>query len=314
MPSWISGLRRSFRPLRRIASGATRSYELRRARRVLCDSGDLTSDQLHAVALESPLTDAEKRLVRHVRLRVSPLDLMYRPGWSTSYLTAGLSASRAIQASLVAAGKTTAGGAILDFPCGHGRVLRFLKEMFPDSKILGAEIDAEAVDFCQRVFSVQGYLSNPARSFRSLALPGKFDLIWCGSLITHIDERATGDLLECFCRHLTDGGVCVFTTHGRHVADLLNSKQMAFDLTEEGRKRVVSEYEQKGYGYSDYPFLSPGDSRAGCWGISLCSRSGLVELALRVGPWKPVHFMESGWHALQDVHAFMLGAPKTATH
>ena len=110
---------------------------------------------------------------------------MYRPGWATSYLTAGLSASRSIQASLDAAGKVISGGSVLDFPCGYGRVLRFLKEMFPDSTIVASDIESEAVEFCQRAFAVQGYLSTSARSLKTLSLPWKFDLIWCGSLITH---------------------------------------------------------------------------------------------------------------------------------
>jgi hypothetical protein len=32
----------------------------------------------------------------------------------------------------------------------------------------------------------------------------------------------------------------------------------------------------------------------------------MVEMARSVGPWEPVYYLESGWHALQDVYAFML--------
>lgn len=185
--------------------------------------------------------------------------------------------------------------------------------MFPDSKIIGAEIETEALDFCQRAFSVQGYLSNPGRSFRSLSLPCKFDLIWCGSLITHIDEQAAVDLLDFFCRHLMDGGVCVFTTHGRHVAEMFNSKETTLNLTEEGREKVLCEYQQKGYGYADYPWAFPDGRSSGCFGISLASQSRMVELARGVGSWEPIYFLESGWHALQDMYAFMLRTPNPMT-
>jgi SAM-dependent methyltransferase len=305
MPDQTSLVRKLLRPLRKMSSGVLRGRELRRARRILCAAPDLSPEQLRAFALERPLVDAEKRLVGRVSLKMSASDYMFRPGWSTSYLTAGLSASRCIQASLDAAGKVISGGAVLDFPCGYGRVIRFLKEMYPDSQIVGSEIEPEALEFCQRAFSVQGYLSNTARNWRSMSLPFKFELIWCGSLITHVDERATVDLLDFFYRHLTDGGICVFTTHGRHVAEMFSTKEVTFDLTDEGLKKVLSEYQQNGYGYADYPWAPPEGREAGCNGISLSSSSRVVELARGVGAWEPVCHLQSGWHTLQDVHAFM---------
>jgi SAM-dependent methyltransferase len=276
---------------------------------MLSDSRDLAPDQLRAAALESPLDDAEKRLLGRISLKISSSEGMYRPGWSISYLAAGLSASRGIHASLDAAGKVISGGAVLDFPCGYGRVLRFLKEVFPDSRIVGADIEADAVEFCQRAFSVQGYLSNPASHFGSLSLPWKFDLIWCGSLITHLDQPAAVALLEFFCRHLTEGGVCVFTTHGRRIADMMTRKEITFDLTEQGRLKVLQDYQQQGYGFADYSgAASDGGSSKG-YGISVSSQSRVVEMARGVGPWEDVYYRESGWHTIQDVHAFMLRSP-----
>ena len=111
------------------------------------------------------------------------------------------------------------------------------------------------------------------------------------------------ELLEFFCRHLTDGGLCVFTTHGRPVAEMFDRKETTFDLTEEGRQKVLSEYQQQGYGYADYPWTSSDGPSAGCIGISLSSQSRVVELARGVGSWEDVYYRESGWHTLQDVHA-----------
>jgi SAM-dependent methyltransferase len=261
---------------------------------------------LRAYALESPLSDAEKHLVRRISLKVSASDYMYVDGWSTSYLTAGLSAGREIRASLDAAGKVVSTGAVLDFPCGYGRILRFLKEMFPDSHIVGAEIETAALNFCQRTFSVQGYPSAP--SFKSLSLPHRFDLIWCGSLLTHINERAAVDLLDFFCRHLADGGVCVFTTHGQKVADRMTAKTgKRTDLSEEGVEKSLRDYHEKGYGYADYPWVDASSS--GCHGVALTSRPRMIEMARSVGRWEPVYYRESGWHELQDVYAFRLSGP-----
>ncbi len=308
MPSPLKVARRFLRPLRRVSTGALRTGKLRTARRILCAPGDLSPDQLDAFALESPLDDTEKNLVRSVSLKVSPSDFMYVDGWSSSYLTAGLSAGRVIRASLDAAGKVVSRGAVLDFPCGYGRVLRFLKEMFPDSQVVGVEILEDALNFCRRTFLVEAYTSRPARTFRSFSLPHTFDLIWCGSLVTHIDEPATLDLLDFFCRHLNSGGVCVFTTLGRNVAHEMSTGKTKHPLmTEEGIKKLLDEYERTGYGYADYAHtdaLSSGTS-----GISLVSRSHVEEMARSVGPWELVYSRESGWHKLNDVYAFMLNGP-----
>jgi SAM-dependent methyltransferase len=251
------------------------------------------------------LADAEKHLLRRVSLRVSSSDDMYERGWPTSYLTAGVSATRSIQAALDAAGKVISEGAILDFPCGYGRVLRFLKRMFPDATVIASDISTDMVEFCQRAFGVQGYPSNSARSLKSLSLPSKFDLIWCGSLMTHLDERAAVELLGFFCRHLKPGGLCVFTTHGQPVAEMFERKEL-FVMTEPGRQKALSEYRQRGYGYTDYPWTSSDGPSAGLFGLSLSSQSRVVELARSVGSWEDVYYRESGWHQLQDVHAFRL--------
>jgi SAM-dependent methyltransferase len=307
-PASITALRKSLRPLRRMYTSALRTNKLRRSRRILCSSEDLSPDQLRAFALESPLSDAEKRLVRRVSLKVSASDDMYVDGWSTSYLTGGLSAGREIRASLDAAGKVIAKGVVLDFPCGYGRVLRLLKEMFPDSQIVGAEIDAAALNFCRRTFSVQGYASSPARGLRSLSLPHRFDLIWCGSLITHIDESAAVDLLDFFCRHLADRGVCVFTTLGQKAASgMMAKKEKRSELSEQGVEKLLRDYHEKGYGYTDYSWADASSS--GSNGLSLTSRSRIIEMARSVGRWEPVYYRESGWHELQDVYAFRLSGP-----
>jgi hypothetical protein len=85
---------------------------------------------------------------------------------------------------------------------------------------------------------------------------------------------------------------------------MLDRKEKILELTEAGVKKVLFEYQEKGYGYSDYPWVD--DSSSSTRGVSLTSRSRMVEMARSVGPWEPVYYLESGWHALQDVYAFML--------
>lgn len=276
-------LRKTYRGLRKIASDAKRRNDFTRARANLCGSAELA--------------ESEKVLLRDVSLNVTSSDTMYVPGEAENYLTAGLSASGCIQESLRSVGKRISNGAILDFPCGYGRVLRFLRKMFPDSEITGGELETAALDFCEREFSIRPFPSKG--DFKSLSLPRKFDLIWCGSLLTHVDERVAGDVLGFFHRHLAPGGMCIFTTHGKRVADLMERKELTFGLTDEGQTTILRDYRTNGYGYADYP---------GCpdYGISITSPTRAVELARGLGAWEQVHFVENGWHNIQNVHAFAL--------
>ena len=123
--------------------------------------------------------------------------------------------------------------------------------MFPNAKITAAEIDRTALDFCRRHFAVTTFLSKTSLS--DLNLPRRFDLIWCGSLLTHIDEQVASDLLQFFHDHLSDQGLCVFTTQGRRSIEWIEGKKCTYGLSEDAQQKVIREFQSKGYGYADYP-------------------------------------------------------------
>ncbi len=188
----------------------------------------------------------------------------YVPGQALHYLSVGLSASRCIQEALRSSHKGDPVRAILDFPCGYGRVLRFLRAMFPYSEITGGEIKTDALDFCRRAFSVDTLLSS--KNLGDVSSPNLFDLIWCGSLITHIEEQATIDLLRFFHDHLSDQGLCVFTTHGERSEAWMRSKKKTYELPEDAQNKVLAEFQVRGYGYANYPNQSG-------YGVSIVSHS-----------------------------------------
>ena len=232
---------------RRVRSWTRVRRDLHGARRRLLSSPDFTSE--------------EKRLLRRVSLRVNHSDSMYNGGHRDAkdrgfhYLSVGLSANRCIREALRSAGKAFSCGSILDFPSGYGRVLRFLRAGFPDSDITAAEIDERALDFCRRSFDVTPFLAQ--QSFRRMSLPRQFDLIWCGSLLTHIDEQAACDLLRLFREHLSRGGVCIITTHGRRSIEWLLRREVTYGLSDDARQKAIQEFWSKGYGYADYPRQPP---------------------------------------------------------
>lgn len=243
------------------------------------------------------LTSEEKGILDKVSLRVHSADTMYEDSNALHYLSVGLSASRCIRETLSRTPAAYRVGSILDFPCGYGRVLRFLRAMFPTSEITAAEIDSTALDFCRRSFPVTTLLSKT--TFSDVSLPHRFDLIWCGSLFTHIDEDASSNLLRFFHDHLSDQGVCVFTTQGQHSIDRLQSKKTTYGLTDNAQQKVIRDFLSKGYGYADYS-NTPG------YGIAAVSSQRIRELARGVGEWHEVLFLEHGWDNHQDVYAFAM--------
>jgi len=253
----------------------------------------------HRLLSSIDITSEEKSVLGKVSLRVHYADAMYQRN-AFHYLSVGLSAIRCIQKALRSAGRESEVETILDFPSGYGRVLRFLRAMFPNSDITAAEIDHTALDFCRRSFSVTTLFSKT--TFSDLSLPRRFDLIWCGSLFTHIDEQTAANLLQFLHDHLSDKGVCVFTTHGQRSIDWIQSNKVTYGLTEDAQQKVIRAFQSKGYGYADYPDKSS-------YGISTVSHQRMLELAAGVGRWNEIFFIEHGWDNHQDVYAFAMRMP-----
>jgi SAM-dependent methyltransferase len=105
------------------------------------------------------------------------------------YLSVGLSGLRIMRLALEIAGATDP-KAILDLPCGHGRVLRHIRVAFPAARITACDLDRDGVDFCVREFGVNGVYSSSKPA--EIPIGDQFDLIWCGSLLTHLSVRQSG--------------------------------------------------------------------------------------------------------------------------
>ena len=281
-------LRKGRQKGQRIAKNLRRPIDLRSARKALLRSDALSKD--------------EKYLLRNVSLRVHPNDL-YLPGGGRHYLSIGLTSLRGINAALDHAPHSVR--TILDLPSGHGRILRFLKVCFPLATICACDIVPEEVEFCRREFDAEAIISN--QDFAKVSLPGPFDLIWSGSLLTHVDECRASELLRLYHRNLAPGGLCVFTMHGSTSAEWLRSRAETYNLTEISRQKVLSEFDNRGYGYADY---EPGSGYDISYGISVATRARIVEIASAAGNWTFSSFFERGWSNHHDVYGFTKGQTK----
>jgi SAM-dependent methyltransferase len=273
------------RPLRR-RLGATRRWLRARPRR--------TQQQKDALLASGTLTPAEHELLSRVSSRISYEDGMYK-GDGAHYFNVGLSAIHCIDEALNVAHIASVNN-ILDLPCGYGRVLRFLVQRFSAARIVACELLPDAVRFCAETFGAV-----PAQSsynLNELTLDAQFDLIWCGSLITHLDALRTLDLLKFFARQLAPGGLVIFTTHGDYVADRIFAEADFYGLPRAQIPALVAAYRQDGYCYLDYP-------EATGYGVSLTAPAWIRTQARAAGNLREVYFRARGWDEHQDVFGFV---------
>ena len=180
-------------------------------------------------------------------------------GRSEHYLGVGLSALRVIEAAFLDA---PAPRRILDLPCGFGRVTRMLRARYPSAKITVCDLDRLCVDFTAAHFCARGVYSKP--NFRELELGAVFDLIWVGSLLTHLPEHQTRQFLDFAVRQMGQNCRLIVTSHGGYVAERL--QKCTYGLTKEAARGLLAQFRMEGYGFRGYS----GDQ---WYGISLSSRT-----------------------------------------
>jgi SAM-dependent methyltransferase len=201
----------------------------------------------------------------------------YNPG---GYFDAGASALRNIRLALLAAQRGTV-NSILDFGCGGGRVMRYLRAAFPQASLTACDLYPWGVDFCARAFGARPLLSK--RDLGDVELDDSYDLIWVGSLFTHVGEDDWDSLLRAFAGALAKGGVLVFTAYGRNIAEGIRDGRMKLNLKDEHLGQIVSDYDARGFGF--FPDFEPenrhGDSLATpAWVCDRLSRFPSLSLLL----------------------------------
>jgi SAM-dependent methyltransferase len=244
------------------------------------------------------LTETERELLKKVSGKIYFNDRMY-DGNGAHYYRVGLSAIHCIDEALELA-KSKDSRTILDLPCGSGRVLRFLVQRFPEAEITACELQGGPVQFCVRTFGAEPAYSSV--NLDEVTLNKKFDLIWCGSLATHLNERGIVALFRLFRRHLVPGGLVIFTTHGEFVSRRISRLEFDYGLAEEQNDRIGRDYLQTGYAFENYP-----DERE--WGVSLTSPAWIRLRINELGGLREVFFKERGWDNHQDAFGFVRESP-----
>jgi len=181
---------------------------------------------------------------------------------------------------------------ILDLPCGYGRVLRSLKAYFPQAEITACDLDKDGVDFCVNTFNAIGVYSDP--NVAKINISSKYDLIWCGSLLTHLEEKKTLSFLDFFIDKLEENGILVASLHGRFSQTIQN--RTSIYIENERFETILQDYNNVGYGYADYEGQTD-------YGISMSKPSWIFSHLEKRDDVTVIYYSERLWDKHQDILA-----------
>jgi SAM-dependent methyltransferase len=167
----------------------------------------------------------ESRISRENGFPAPPQELMsgYGPDAET-YLTYGKKdVSNLVEILSESGFPVTSAKRILEFGCAAGRMIRHFPQIAPESELWGVDVSAEHIRWCVRNLAPHIHF---AATTLIPHLPFEdrfFDLIFCGSVFTHIEDLQETWLLE-LGRVLRPSGRLYLTIHDENTVQLLDTK------------------------------------------------------------------------------------------
>lgn len=210
-----------------------------------------------------------------------------------SYLRAGKSVANTIRVALELAGLSPK--SILDYGCGHGRVLRWFQSFWPNANLTAADVTTDQIEFCAETFGANPFLID--KPFAAVGLPSGFDLIWLGSVFTHMDNAGWRDLVDSLIKHVRPNGMLCFSFAGRCVYEMLEggNRWGIDDEQEPDVLKATSDYESSGFG-----FFRQRESQGQAWGRSIVKPEWVLSFCFERGG-KVVLFSKQAYARRQDI-------------
>jgi SAM-dependent methyltransferase len=109
---------------------------------------------------------------------------------------------------------------VLDFGCGCGRTIRWFLQ-YDSAEFHGVDVDEEAIDWCKRHLR-RGHFLATAPTPPLPYPPGHFDVIYCLSVFTHLNESMQDSWLLELRRILKPGGMILLTIYGASASQELD--------------------------------------------------------------------------------------------
>lgn len=246
-----------------------------------------------------------------VNLELNPVDNEFAAGTPMqAYLDVGIDALRVIIGALVNTGRQPP-KTILDFPSGSGRVTRHLQAFFPDAVVVASDLYDRHLQFCAEILKVETIVSR--ENFDEIDFQREFDLIFCGSLLTHLPEPQFRAALRLLARSLSPTGIAIVTVHGRRSEYIQKNKPDGWNYLPDvayAAKDAETLIAKEGFAYVEYDSsvttaLFPKQQT---YGVSFSRPHWTMSLAEDEKSTRILGYIERGWHNHQDV--LIIGRPE----
>jgi SAM-dependent methyltransferase len=150
----------------------------------------------------------------------------------SSYVQSGIDHARFIRERLSANGvEIERVGALLDFGCGCGRVLRHWHDL-SSTRVCGSDLNPKLVAWCNDALPFASVTTNglePPLRYDDDA----FDVVYAISVFTHLTEPLQHRWMRELERVLAPGGVALITTKGLSRSDVMSdAERQRFDAGE----------------------------------------------------------------------------------
>lgn len=196
----------------------------------------------------------------------------------------------------------------MDFGCGYGRVYRAFPLLFPNAKLMAVDLMENAVKFCSGTFGGDGIQSN--EKFE-LDLPRAFDMVWLGSVFTHLPLVGWDKLLKLLADNCEKGSCAIFTVHGTRAIEHIEAvvlKRNPYLLDAEyfeDMKRTLpttgfSFTANKGGNYRHQVEIGMAVTE-GTYGFSFTTQEWIEAYISKNSAWDLLDYAPAGWGNNHDV-------------
>ncbi len=248
------------------------------------------------------MVDVSPLLRAPVVTEIASHDQMY-DGGKEHYFGVGLSALFAISNAVTAREsylmRATPMRDILDFGCGCGRVTRFLRAGYPSANIWVNDLRRADMHWCVEKLGCVEAADEPAA--------GSYDLVWLGSVFTHLPMEVARGLIQKLSTALRPNGILLFSVQGRHSFERLSKLDwslvaerpwLSYGLAQDGVDTLLKGYDRSSYGYVDYP------GQQG-YGVSIARPEWYISQLGQNPALTMIYFQERAYDDHQDIIGFM---------